>query len=156
MNHVDLNLKKKRKASRGFSLVEVVIAMAVITVVTVSAISLVLSGNTVTARSNRLFEAQTAAKNVIECFKVTDDFEGKESAFCRALNYFSSSIDYESGSASTYSFAQYTLDYSTFVLRATVYYDDAAQRDRIFIYVTEKESNDRLFQIEYEKGGQTA
>lgn len=61
------------KKKRGFSMAEVVIALAVVVMVTFAALTLVLSSITVTRNAVNKSEAQDFASNVLECFLVTEN-----------------------------------------------------------------------------------
>lgn len=152
-----LGFKKKSRPSRGFSMVEVVIAMTVIVAVTISAISVVMSGINVEADVDRRFEAQTIVGNAIECFKVTDDYEGKSSTLARTLHFydnyeFETNVPDEGEAPEGRRYAKFTFDRPTYIVAITVFYNEVGARDKLFASVVEKETNDVIFQTEYEKG----
>jgi len=63
----------KNNARRGFSIVEVVIAMTVITIVCFATLSIILSANISGARAVKRQQAQLYAEDVVNCFRVTDE-----------------------------------------------------------------------------------
>ena len=67
---------KKVLSRRGFSLVEVVIALAVITIITAATFPLIDSGTKLQAINSRKFETANITENAIECFRFdSDNFE---------------------------------------------------------------------------------
>lgn len=62
----------KRKNKGGFSLVEVVIALAIIVMVTGAGLSITLSSITTKVKAINRTHAQNFAENVLECFKAAD------------------------------------------------------------------------------------
>jgi Tfp pilus assembly protein PilV len=63
----------KQNTRRGFSIVEVVIAMTVITIVCFATLTIILSSNLSTARAVKRQQAQFFAEDVVNCFRVTAD-----------------------------------------------------------------------------------
>ena len=63
------NIKNPRK---GFSLSEVVIALVIITLVSVSVLTIILSSNTVENNTMSVVYATNITENVIECFRYSD------------------------------------------------------------------------------------
>ncbi len=64
-------MKLKRLNKRGFSLVEVIIAMAVVSIVTFAALSIIYPATDKTVEANAQSNAIYFAADAIECFKVT-------------------------------------------------------------------------------------
>ena len=62
---------KKLKNRKGFSLVEVAIAMAVVSIVTITAIAIIYPATDKTKEANAQSNALYFAADVIECFKAT-------------------------------------------------------------------------------------
>ena len=62
---------KKLKNKKGFSLVEVAIAMAVVSIVTITAIAIIYPATDKTKEANAKSNALYFAADVIECFKAT-------------------------------------------------------------------------------------
>ena len=73
------SLNSHRNRKRGFTVVELVVALAVILIVSATAIGLVNTQNTIYLRTMQTTEATNMAENAIECFR----FAGKndESSF---------------------------------------------------------------------------
>ena len=63
----------KTRHNRGFSLAEVVISLAIILIVTVSAVSFSLSSVRATENAIHKTEAQSFASDIWECFKAAED-----------------------------------------------------------------------------------
>lgn len=75
-------VEKKVRSKRGFTILEVVIAMAIIAIVTATAASIMTSAQKSMARSQKSVLAANDIANITECFKYTvcksgsiDDFE---------------------------------------------------------------------------------
>ncbi len=68
---------------RGFSVTEVIIAMAVIAIVSFSAVSVLTQSNTTINNARLEIYATNDSYNLLECFKITDDFE----SFDRAASF---------------------------------------------------------------------
>ena len=66
-------MKLKRLNKRGFSLVEVIIAMAVVSIVTFAALSIIYPATDKTVEANAQSNAIYFAADAIECFKATDN-----------------------------------------------------------------------------------
>lgn len=66
-----INVKRNR-SRRGISLVEVVVALAVITIISAAALSLVISSARVDANSLRSTQVMMAAENVLECYRFAE------------------------------------------------------------------------------------
>lgn len=64
---------KTNNKKRGFSIMEAVIALAVIVLVTAAALTVVLAAISARVKAVNKSEAQNFAYNVWECFKVSDD-----------------------------------------------------------------------------------
>lgn len=63
------SLNSKRNRKRGFTVVELVVALAVILIVSATAIGLVNTQNTIYLRTMQTTEATNMAENAIECFR---------------------------------------------------------------------------------------
>ena len=66
-----INVKRNR-SRRGISLVEVIVALAVITIISTAALSLVISSARVDANSLRSTRVMIAAENALECYRFSD------------------------------------------------------------------------------------
>ena len=76
-------MKQRRSKKGGFTVLEMVIAMAVVVIVTATAVTLVLSSRKAETRVLRNADATRLAENVWECFKATDS----ETDFLAAVEY---------------------------------------------------------------------
>ena len=72
---------KSAHSRRGISLVEVVVALAVITIISAAALSLVISSARVDANSLRSTQVMIAAENSLECYR----FAGSDEEFAALL-----------------------------------------------------------------------
>lgn len=79
-------MSKMRKRKSGFSLVEVVIALSVIMIVSISAISIAMSSVSSKISAVNKTEAQNFADSVWECFKVAENHGEFESCVRFAEN----------------------------------------------------------------------
>ena len=68
-----MNKIKMKKARRGFSLAEAVVALAVVVIITVAALTMVTSSIVATINATNKAEAQIFAQNVWECFKASEN-----------------------------------------------------------------------------------
>lgn len=66
---------KSARSRRGISLVEVVVALAVITIISAAALSLVISSARVDANSLRSTQVTIAAENSLECYRFAESEE---------------------------------------------------------------------------------
>ena len=71
----------RNRSRRGISLVEVVVALAVITIISAAALSLVISSARVDANSLRSTQVMIAAENSLECYR----FAGSDEEFAALL-----------------------------------------------------------------------
>lgn len=63
----------KNRSRRGISLVEVVVALTVITIISAAALSLVISSARVDANSLRSTQVMMAAENALECYRFAEN-----------------------------------------------------------------------------------
>ena len=63
----------KTKKNSGFSIMETIIALAIIVLVTVAALTIVMGAISARVKVTSCSEAQDFAHNVLECFKASDD-----------------------------------------------------------------------------------
>lgn len=87
-------VEKKVRSKRGFTILEVVIAMAIIAIVTATAASIMTSAQKSMARSQKSVLAANDIANITECFKYTvcesgsiDDFEKAVADFEKAVAF---------------------------------------------------------------------
>lgn len=77
----------KVSARKGMSLVEVVVALAVIAIISSAAFSLVLSSANLEADAVRTTAVSAAADDVLDCFRYADDLEEFELAIKKLDEY---------------------------------------------------------------------
>ena len=77
---------KKNRGSRGFTVVELVIAMTIIVIVAGAAIGIINIQNTIYLRTMQTVEATNMAENAIECFRwANGDTDKFKEAFKKSL-----------------------------------------------------------------------
>ena len=136
-------MKMRKMNKKGFSLVEVVIAMAVVSIVTLTAISIVYSATDINRAGNAESDAIYFAADAVECFKATNTEEG----FWNALEFRDGSTCNRTNSTVAINHKwdariEYTIDDSYGIARYT-----------ITIIITEKGTNRPLMNnpITYKK-----
>lgn len=79
--------RKMISARKGFSLVEVIVALAVIAIISTAAFSLVLSSAKLEADAVRTTAVSAAADDVLDCFRYADSNEEFFAAICKLDEY---------------------------------------------------------------------
>ena len=132
----------KRKQKRGFTVAELVIAMAVILIVTATALTVVFTSRTAGARALCRADAVRFSENVWECFKASDN-----------TTEFLDAIKFAEGETPAYDEATgiYTWTSPRHGYTATVKLDYDVPRPTLSVFVVE--DGDELLSFEYEKGG---
>jgi len=80
-------MKNKYKSSRGFAMAEVIIAIAVIGIISLAAVSLFTSSINSTKRAMDKAEAQNVLESVVECYRVSESGENFDNSFNSALAF---------------------------------------------------------------------
>ncbi len=75
----------KRRRRRGFTLVEAVVSIAVVTIISAAALTAILATVDITRRSNERNTAAVQSSMIMDCYK-TDNF-AKALAFCGISGY---------------------------------------------------------------------
>ena len=75
--------KKIKDDFRGFTMAEVVIAFAVVSIVSIATLSLILTSVTATKNANYKLDAQNFTEDVIECYRVCNN----EADFLSAVSF---------------------------------------------------------------------
>ena len=101
-----INVKRNR-SRRGISLVEVVVALTVITIISAAALSLVISSARVDANSLRSTQIMMAAENALECYRFaksaeefaallekTGDYKGSDGVFVLTEKSYTITVNY--------------------------------------------------------------
>lgn len=78
---------KRIFARKGFSLVEIIVALAVIAIISSAAFSLVLSSAKLEADAVRTTAVSAAADDVLDCFRYADSNEEFFAAICKLDEY---------------------------------------------------------------------
>ena len=138
----------KNKNKRGYSLVEVVIALSVIVTVSITALSIVLSSVATKVNAINKSHAQSFTDNVWESFKAAETQDEFVS-----LVAFSEGVDKADITASEGENRNIVYTYSSekhkFKAEMTVNYQ--SQRPELNLAVTDKEG-DEIILLEYKKG----
>lgn len=71
----------KVNSRKGFTIAELVVAMAIIVIVSATAIALINTQNTIHLRTMQTVEATNMAENAIECFRATNTIGEFETAY---------------------------------------------------------------------------
>lgn len=74
------------KNRRGFTVVELVVAITIIVIVSATAIGLINTQNKIHQQTMQTVEATNMAENAIECFRVTSDVSDFETAYENTFN----------------------------------------------------------------------
>ena len=138
----------KRNRRNGYSLVEVVIALSVVVIVSVSALSIILSSIATKAAAINREHAQGFADNVWESFKAADTQDEFVSlvAFSEGVDKADiTGVEGENGDI-VYT---YSSEKHKFKAEMTVNYQ--SQRPELNLAVTDKEG-DEIILLEYKKG----
>lgn len=78
LKHKTAYKNKKRGVLRGFTLAETALALAVISITCVGALSLILSAQRATISAAQKQQAQLFAADIVNCFRVSDNSDFKE------------------------------------------------------------------------------
>lgn len=137
----------KNKNKRGYSLVEVVIALSVIVTVSITALSIVLSSVATKVNAINKTEAQSFADNVWESFKAADTQDEFLSlvSFSEDVTLTESETDESGNTIYTY----YSEEHK-FTAEIAVRYSENA-RSEFSISVTDKDG-DSIISFSYRKG----
>lgn len=150
------------KKKRGASLAESVVALAVITIVSMAAISAVVFALNAQVKALRNTKAQDFARSVFESFKVSDDY----SAFVNNLSFAEDITALEANEDKDGSYTVYEYISSDYDFRATikVYLPDDVSHEsegtktdpKLSVVVTENsDPDDEIIFFDYTKGGGT-
>ena len=122
----------------GFSMAEAIIALSIIVVVSITALTLVMSSFSVRTTLITRTQGMSFADNVWECFKAADD-----------QDEFKSLVEYATGVTPTED-TKYIYNGNGFTAVITANYDDA--RPYFDITVTESKDGDEIISFSYVKG----
>ena len=131
---------RKMTSKDGVSIAEVVIALSIIVVVSMTALTLVLSSFSVRSTLITRTQGINFADNAWECFKAADD----------ADEFFELLVENVTGLTPTED-TKYIYDGNGFTAVITANYDDA--RPYFDITVTESKDGDEIISFKYVKGG---
>ena len=125
-------MRKRLLNKNGITIAEAVIAMTVITIVTVSAISIILSSTVSTKKATYITEAQDFALSALECFRTSEN----EDDFKSALEFIGGYSGEITENADNYTL---TLENSGYNVSIIAEYSDSGA-DRFSVSVTDGES----------------
>ena len=114
---------KSARSRRGISLVEVIVALAVITIISTAALSLVISSARVDANSLRSTRVMIAAENALECYRFSDS----EDEFVELLRKTGDYIEADGSYVLTESSYAITVKYEDDSLRFTAIDSDGKE-----------------------------
>lgn len=114
---------KSARSRRGISLVEVIVALAVITIISTAALSLVISSARVDANSLRSTRVMIAAENALECYRFSDS----EDEFVALLRKTGDYIEADGSYVLTESSYAITVEYEDDSLRFTAIDSDGKE-----------------------------
>lgn len=142
MKHRNSNRRKSNR--RGVSLVETVVAMALVVTVSIVAISTMSMAMTANARDEATAQARTAARNALELFRYADNQTDFEAVLAAKLPEFA-----KSGTDNTY-----TADFGWCTLTVTA---DYSSSPAVFSATAMGNDGKLLFEVPvYEKQTQTS
>lgn len=90
MRKINIDKRAFVRSRKGISLVEVVVALAVIAIISAAALSLVVSSAKVDANSLRTTRVMMAAENALECFRFAESDAEFKTLIAKTGNYTSS------------------------------------------------------------------
>ena len=137
--------KRRFMNKKGMTVAEVIIAIAVISVVTVSALSLVLYSENTALTAQYKTEAQYFALDALECFRVSADADEFESAMDFRGGY--TAVDDVTGGYI------YKLENGGYVAIVTLSYSEGEQRSKFSITVRNADGDAVAEIIDFRKGG---
>ena len=114
---------KSARSRSGISLVEVIVALAVITIISTAALSLVISSARVDANSLRSTRVMIAAENALECYRFSDS----EDEFVALLRKTGDYIEADGSYVLTESSYAITVEYEDDSLRFTAIDSDGKE-----------------------------
>ena len=127
-------MKVNIRSRRGISIVEVVIALVIITIISASALSMIMMSVEVERKSVMAVEVENCAENAIECFRYADD----EGEFLTCLQKTGSFTKEEDGS---------------FVLRASGYTVTITPENDEFAFTAVSTGGVEICAFTFTKGG---
>ncbi len=140
----------KCKNKGGFSLVEVVIALAIIVMVAGAGLSITLSSITTKVKAINRTHAQYFAENVLECFKAADDAEEFEALLGVIHNEEDWHTEEERDENKTYYTCVHNSANYQFIAEISVIYAKGA-RPKLDVNVS-GEDGTKIIEFSYEKG----
>lgn len=128
---------KKIRSRRGISLAEVMIALAIITIVSAAALSLTLSSAKVDAMALRTTQITMAGENALECFRYADN-DGDFGELLKKTGNYTSSVN-----------GVYTLEEEMYTITVNA---DYTNNTMSFVAKTNDEAQKELHKYSFTKG----
>lgn len=126
------NVNRYTRSRRGISLVEVAVALAVITIISAAALSLVISSAKVDANSLRTTQVMMHAENALECFRFADSKDDFLELMKKTGNYYD-----EDG--------RYLLSEKNYVVTVTY-------NEKVLTFKAVDDSGEEIYAYEFTKG----
>lgn len=127
---------------KGFSLIETVIAMAIIIIVTVSALTMVTSSLNITKKEIYTSKAQYFAADSLEAFRIAEDAAQFEETIAFAGGYSYFDVDEN--------LYIYYLENSGYTAEISLAYSDINRSE--FCVIIKDESGNQIFEYHFQKG----
>lgn len=161
-------MEKNICSSKGISMVEVVIALVVITIISIATLSVVFMSVKVEAKAAVTMEVRNAAENAVECFRFAD---GDKTEFIKCLDKSVGIEEDEKAENNELGFqtldgVHYTLDKGGYSIEITVHeetqikQDEKGQNVDIQIMITfdfaatYDSNNDVIYSFTFANGGE--
>ena len=144
----------KLKSKKGYSLVEVIIALSVIVVVSATALTVILYSISLRHAEINKAEAQNFAENVLECFKAANQngltAEAKKAEFFRLVE-FAEGATFEQADPHFPGIYTYTSETKKFIVGINISYENFNNAADLTVEVIDKKGS-RLTLFTYRVG----
>ena len=144
----------KLKSKKGYSLVEVIIALSVIVVVSATALTVILYSISLRHAEINKAEAQNFAENVLECFKAANQngltAEAKKAEFFRLVE-FAEGATFEQADPHFPDIYTYTSETKKFIVGINISYENFNNAADLTVEVIDKKGS-RLTLFTYRVG----
>lgn len=128
-----------KKVSRGFTIAEVAVSMAVIAIVTVTSITCIEKCRLISTQSLYYTEARDLSNNALEIFK----YSNSQNEFYDNLRYLEVR---PSRNQNVYKYSN-----NIYSIEITVYYSDSDSNFDTYKAICYKSNGKQLFKVEYQK-----
>lgn len=128
-----------KKVSRGFTIAEVAVSMAVIAIVTVTSITCIEKCRLISSQSIYYAEARDLSNNALEIFKYAEN----DSEFYDSIRYLDVRLSKNQN--------VYTYSNNLYSIEITVIYSDSDSAFNTYKAICNKANGKQLFKVEYQK-----